>query len=136
MRSSALRCHVGSQPARRHESKWGERRTVAVEDLGRGRRRQRPSERRRRRGAASYGWSSFSGSNVNSTVTASPDPLPPRTLAGTARRAPPVFLSRQTLVFHETPSTTARTGVRPHGRVTGGASVRGIGANVHPPLPG
>jgi hypothetical protein len=47
-----------------------------------------------------------------------------------------VFVSRQMLVSQETPSTTAQTGVRPHGRVTGGASCLGIGANVHPPLPG
>jgi hypothetical protein len=38
--------------------------------------------------------------------------------------------------FQETPPTTAQTGVRPHGRVTGGASLFGIGAKVHPPLPG
>src|SRR5690349_4063799 len=50
--------------------------------------------------------------------------------------APLVFLSRQMLVLHETPSTTARTGVRPHGLVTGGASACGIRANVHPPFPG
>jgi hypothetical protein len=39
-------------------------------------------------------------------------------------------------VSHETPSTTADTGVRPQGRVTGGDSFFGIGANVHPPFAG
>jgi hypothetical protein len=40
------------------------------------------------------------------------------------------------LVFHAAPSTTAVTGVRPHGLVTGGAKRLGMGAKVHPPFPG
>ena len=79
---------------------------------------------------------SSSSSNVNATVTTSPSPLSPRTRLGTASSAPPRFESRQTLVSQATPSTTARTGVRPHGRVTGGAWRTGTGAKVQPPFPG
>jgi hypothetical protein len=59
-----------------------------------------------------------------------------RTRIGTASRDPSDLLSRHTLVFHDMPSTTARTGVRPQGRVTGGARDLGMGANIQPPLPG
>jgi hypothetical protein len=53
-------------------------------------------------------------------MTVSPSPLLPRITFGTGSRVPNC-LSLHTLVSQLRPSTVARTGVRPHPSVTGGA---------------
>lgn len=68
--------------------------------------------------------------------TESPSPFPPLTFFGTASSVVPDFVSHQTLVSQETPSTVARTGVRPQPWVGGGACFFGTRAKCQPPCPG
>lgn len=68
------------------------------------------------------------------TVTASPSPLPPRCFFGTASNERSDFVSRQMLVAQVASSTVAVTGVRPQGRVDGGAITFGTIAKCQPPF--
>ena len=86
-------------------------------------------------GRAARAYARYSTLYSRRTDTESASSLPPRTLLGTASRVRPDF-SRHTLVSHVCPSTVARTGVRPHPRVTVGACSSGTGAKTHPPPPG
>ena len=68
--------------------------------------------------------------------TVSPSPFPRRTFFGTASSVFCDRVSHHTLVSHETPSTVARTGVRPQPWVGGGACFLGTVAKCQPPGPG
>ena len=70
-----------------------------------------------------------------STSTLSPTPLLPRIFFGTGKNWLTDFVSFQTVVFHNLPSTEAMTGVMPQEPVTGSSIVFGNGAKVQPPLP-